>query len=292
MILPPKLVRAASDWVDIQWSLLTASLRQVAPRARGRLLDVGCGNKPYQAIFRPYVSEYIGVEHAGTFELTSAVGDSAGPDFMYDGTRLPFPDRNFDTVLNLQVLEHTPKPRVLLAEMARVLADDGLLILAAPFQFRLHEQPYDYYRYSIHGLRHLCEEAGLEITEVDRQGSLWSVIGHKLNSYLAFRVGRVGGLAQSMGKLGHEAATDAKPRYWALPFVGLTMAAVALAARVLDPLLPEPDETLNFLIVARHKPATGGVGTGTDITSARRAGPESTPAAPGATSSGSASPAP
>jgi SAM-dependent methyltransferase len=250
-----RLLRTASDWVDIQETLLNASLRQVAPLARGRLLDVGCGRKPYQAFFQPYVTKYLGIEHQATFAMTSAGAGAEGPDLTYDGVRLPFADGSFDTVLNIQVLEHTPRPRVLMAEMARVLAPDGVLILAAPFQFRLHEEPHDYYRYSLHGLAHLCDEAGLEVLEVHRQGSLWSVLGHKLNSYLAFRVGRVGGLGQAIGKLGHEATTTAKPRYWSLPFVGASMATIALAARVLDPLLPEPDETLNFLIVARPKPA-------------------------------------
>ena len=247
-----KLARTASDWVDIQLSLIVASLRRVAPQARGRLLDVGCGNKPYEAYFRPYVTEYIGIEHEATFAATAAGGQGTRPDLTYDGERLPFPDGSCDTVLNVQVLEHTPRPRALVAEMARVLKSGGLLILLAPFQFRLHEQPHDYYRYSSHGLRHLCEEAGLTVLEISPQGSLWSVIGHKLNSYLAFRVARVGGLAQSMGKLGHEAAAAPRARLWTLPFVGASMVAIATAARVLDPLLAEPDETLNFIVLARR----------------------------------------
>ena len=39
-----RLVRRAADWVDLQWSLLETSLKAVAPRAHGRLLDVGCGD--------------------------------------------------------------------------------------------------------------------------------------------------------------------------------------------------------------------------------------------------------
>lgn len=253
-----KMMRMASDWVDIEWSVVIASLQKVAPRARGRLLDVGCGDKPYERFFLPYVTEYLGIEHEATFEKTSASSGAAGkkgPDFVYDGVKLPFPDRSFDTVLNVQVLEHTPYPGRLVCEISRVLTDEGLLILIAPFQFRLHEQPHDYFRYTSHGLRHLCDEAGLEIVEIHQQGSLWSVIGHKLNSYLAFRVARVGGMAQDMGKLGHEGKVQKGPRYWAIPFAGMAMVVVALAARVLDPLLPEPDETLNFLIVARRKRA-------------------------------------
>ncbi len=53
--------------------------------------------------------------------------------------------------------------------MARVLKPGGLLILLAPFQFRLHEQPHDYFRYSSHGLRHLCEEAGLDVERDSRR---------------------------------------------------------------------------------------------------------------------------
>ena len=66
------LLRRGADWVDLQWAVLERSLRAVAPRARGRLLDVGCGNKPYEAWFRPFVRSYIGVEHAATFARTEA----------------------------------------------------------------------------------------------------------------------------------------------------------------------------------------------------------------------------
>jgi SAM-dependent methyltransferase len=262
-----KLLRHTSDWVDLQLSLIVAALRRVAPQARGRLLDVGCGDKPFEAIFRPYVSEYVGVEYRETFELTSASGEAPssapgelprkpGPDVLYDGDRLPFPDRSFDTVLSIQVLEHTPQPGRLVREMSRVLADDGLLILLAPFQFRLHEEPHDYFRYSPHGLRQLCAEAGLEVTHVEQQGSLWSVMGHKLNSYLAFRVALMGGLAQDLGKLGHEKTTLARPRYWTLPWVAPSMLGIALGARVLDRLLFDPEESLGFLILARHRPSS------------------------------------
>lgn len=246
-----RVLRRSADWVDLQWSALESSLRALAPRARGRLLDVGCGDKPYEAWFRPYVRSYIGIEHATAFAATAA-GVRGGPDVVYGGGRLPFRDGAFDTVLSVQVLEHTPAPRALVAEMARVLADDGLLILTAPFQFRLHEEPYDYFRYSPHGLRALCEGAGLEVMEVIPQGSLWTVLGQKLNSYLAFRLLRVGQLAQRMGKLGHEAPQGTSTRWWTLPLVGPGIVSIAAGARFLDRLLPEPTESLGFIVVARR----------------------------------------
>jgi SAM-dependent methyltransferase len=252
MPLVSRAARRVADWVDLQWSLVIELLEKVAPRAHGRLLDVGCGDMPYEAIFLPFVTEYLGIEHEATFATTTASLSARKPDLVYDGVRLPFEDRTFDTVLNVQVLEHTPRPKELVAEMARVLKDDGVLILSAPFQFRLHEQPHDYFRYSPHGLKVLCEAAGLEIVDVLAQGSLWSVLGHKLNSYLALRVGRLGGLAQLMGKLPHEGAAVERPRYWTLPVVGPAMVGIAASARVLDRLAPEPEEALGFVIVARR----------------------------------------
>jgi SAM-dependent methyltransferase len=253
-MIPPAaraLARRAADWIDLQWSVLERSLKAVAPRAHGLLLDVGCGDKPYEAWFRPHVRAYVGIEQAATFGLTAA-GARARADVIYGGGALPFRDGAFDTVLSVQVLEHTPRPAALVAEMSRVLAPGGLLILTAPFQFRLHEQPHDYFRYSPHGLRQLCADAGLEVTEVLQQGSLWSVLGHKLNSFLGLRVANAGALAQQFGKLGHEAEGQAPVRWWTLPAVAPAMVAIAGAARVMDRLAFDPEESLGYMVLARR----------------------------------------
>lgn len=249
-----RAARVASDWVDLQLTHVVDSLARVAPRTRGRMLDVGCGDKPYEHLFRPYVSEYVGVEHEATFSATAAEARGKA-DVLYDGERLPFPDASFDVVMSVQVLEHTPHPEALIAEMARVLRPDGLLILSAPFSFRLHEEPHDYFRFSPHGLRELCGRAGLVIEEIHPHGNLWSLLGHKVNSYLAIQVAQIGGVAQAMGKLGHEAEASGGTRVWTLPFVAPAMIAVATGARVLDKVLPDRTETLGFTLTARHAAA-------------------------------------
>jgi SAM-dependent methyltransferase len=50
-----------------------------------------------------------------------------------DVTRLSFRDRSFDAVVSLDVLEHVPDFRRALAEFARVLRPDGVLVLSVPF---------------------------------------------------------------------------------------------------------------------------------------------------------------
>jgi SAM-dependent methyltransferase len=248
-----RVARLTADWVDLQYSHLLAQIATAAPRASGRLLDVGCGDKPYEATFRPFVTEYIGIEHEGVFPNTNASSGARRPDLYYDGRRLPFEDASFDTVLSIQVIEHTPRPQALISEMARVLRPGGLLILSAPFSGRLHEEPYDFFRYTPHGLRSMCDEAGLEVTEVHGQGNIWSVIGHKLNSYLALKVAAAQGLAVQLGKHTHEGAPAARGRLWTMPLVGPAMIVVAAAARVLDRVAADDTEALSYMIFARPR---------------------------------------
>jgi SAM-dependent methyltransferase len=247
-----KAARGTTDWIDLRWSAITQHLRRAAPLAHGRLLDVGCGDKPYEAIFKPYVDAYVGVEHEATFAKTSA-SNRGGPDVLYDGKRLPFDDATFDTVLSVEVLEHTPEPQLLIAEMARVLRREGTLILSAPFSFRLHEEPHDYFRYTPYGMREMLARAGLEVVEQWAQGALWSVVAHKLNTYLALRVGRFEALGQALGKVGHEATAGAGARYWAIPLIVPMMTTLSAGARVLDRVIPDAVEAHGYTTIARHR---------------------------------------
>jgi SAM-dependent methyltransferase len=242
-----RVARDVSNWVDLQWKILDDQLRAIAPRSHGRLLDVGCGEKPHEHIFRPYVEEYVGVEYADTFTRTDSSARTSKPDCFYDGKVLPFEARSFDTVISVQVLEHTPQPQNLLNEIGRVVRKGGLVVVTAPFSFRLHEEPHDYFRYTVHGLTAMFDAAGLVVDGIWPQGDLWTVLGHKLNSYLAFRVARIDAVAQAMGKLGHESTRTASPRYWSFPVVLPVMGAISAAARVLDKIAPDGTETLNYL---------------------------------------------
>jgi SAM-dependent methyltransferase len=257
--LTPALKRAArqaSDWVDLQWSLLMRDLKAISPLVRGRMLDVGCGDKPYEHLFRPYVTEYIGIEHEATFGLTDA-STRAGPDLTYDGRRLPFDDATFDTVMSVQVLEHTPDPQPLVDEMSRVLKPGGMMIVTAPFSFRLHEEPHDYFRYSPHGLRSMLARSGIEVIEVRAQGGLFCLLAHKMNTFLAFRVARLDGLSQQMGKLSHEQSAVKSPRFWTLPVAMPAMVALSAGGRLLDRAIPEPSEALGFLALGRKTQCPG-----------------------------------
>lgn len=120
----------------------------------GSLLDIGCGSKPYESLFK--VNEYFSVDYAG----------NSNADVIGDGMKLPIKSGIFDTVISNEVLEHVPNPQCLMNEAYRVLKPGGTLILTTPQTWGLHHEPYDFYRYTKYGLQHLSETAGFEVINI------------------------------------------------------------------------------------------------------------------------------
>ncbi len=83
--------------------------------ASGTLIDIGCGRKPLEPIFRPYVGTHIGVDHAATPHGV------AGVDIVATAYDVPLPDCSADTILMSAVLEHLERPGDALHECHRLL---------------------------------------------------------------------------------------------------------------------------------------------------------------------------
>ncbi|OQY29621.1 MAG: hypothetical protein B6244_03255 [Candidatus Cloacimonetes bacterium 4572_55] len=130
--------------------------------AKGRLLDLGCGNVPLFCAYRDYISDNICVDWAHTLHKNVYL------DYECDLTKpLPFQDEEFDTIILSDVLEHIPQPSNLCEEISRILSVDGKLIMNVPFYYWLHEQPHDYYRYTEFALRRFVENSGLKVIQLE-----------------------------------------------------------------------------------------------------------------------------
>jgi SAM-dependent methyltransferase len=152
-------------------------ISELTPSLKGRLLDIGCGTKPYKDLCN--VNDYIGLEidDGGNRNHSHA-------DFFYDGNSIPFEDNYFDSILANQVFEHVFNPNRFLQELSRVTKIDGLLLLTVPFVWDEHEQPYDYARYSSYGLKHILNKNGFEIVEIKKTNNGIELIFQILNAYL------------------------------------------------------------------------------------------------------------
>jgi len=107
----------------------------------GRLIDIGCGAKPYKNLLAPFVTEHIGVDHQETLHEKSNI-DRFGTVY-----NIPAKDEEFDCALCTAVLEHLAEPELALKECWRVLKRGGVAIYSVPFIWHLHEEPKDFYRF-------------------------------------------------------------------------------------------------------------------------------------------------
>ena len=147
---------------------IVTAVKTAAPLLRGRLLDVGCGNKPYASLLQ--CTEYVGVDVASSPHRRELM------DRIYDGQTLPFGDAEFDSMLCTEVLEHCPNPQLVIREMARVLKPWGHALLTAPMVFHHHEEPWDFQRFTRYGMEQLAAQAGLKVVRIQPRGGIYSVV--------------------------------------------------------------------------------------------------------------------
>ena len=128
--------------------------------ASGKLMDIGCGLKPYGTMTKGLVESHVGIDHENTLH------DKSNIDRFGTAYELPAEDAEFDTALCTAVLEHLEEPARALSEVARALKPGGRLILTAPLFWHLHEEPRDFFRYTRYGLQYLLETNGYEVVEM------------------------------------------------------------------------------------------------------------------------------
>lgn len=79
-----------------------------------KLIDIGSGNGDIACLLKKLGKDITPVDVADFhgFRLVEPI--------IYDGKKLPFPDKFFDTALLLMVLHHTPDPKIVFSEASRV----------------------------------------------------------------------------------------------------------------------------------------------------------------------------
>ena len=160
-MLPAPVQRFVDEAPAARRPVATAVAQFAAELPEGTsVLDAGAGEAPYRMLFDH--CEYLTQDWS---ETVHPGGRNA--DVIADLASLPLPDARFDAIVLTEVLEHVRRPEETLAELRRVLRPSGRLLVTVPFVCELHEEPYDFYRYTPYALRSMREEAGFEVDAVE-----------------------------------------------------------------------------------------------------------------------------
>lgn len=201
--------------------ILNQWVREVGSKyARGVLLDYGCGGQPYRSYLLQYLDRYVGAD------VAAAQGTNLDIELSPEQP-LPIEAQSIDTILSTQTLEHVRDPAHYLKECARLLKPGGYLLISVPMQWRLHEMPHDYWRFTRYGVQELMVQHGFELIEICSCGGAWALAGQIINSHLA------------------ETGRGSK----------LLFRCVNELFTRLDRWFPDSDETIGWMCVARSQAA-------------------------------------
>ncbi|MBP1684827.1 MAG: Methyltransferase domain protein [Deltaproteobacteria bacterium] len=148
--------------------------RAAPPDARA--LDVGCGGQPFRRVLEAMGYRYIGFDAlqnpAGTVDVVGAIDEPLPPQLDAQGP--------FHFILCTEVLEHVARWHVAFANLARLLSPGGRLLITCPHFYPPHEEPYDFWRPTIHAVDWYAREVGLKPLEVRRGGDAADILGTML----------------------------------------------------------------------------------------------------------------
>ncbi len=154
-------------WLEHELRTFAASLSN-----NSLVLDAGAGDQRYRPLFRHCRYESADFEQIDkSYTASTHVCDLAS---------IPVDDDRYEAIVFTQVMEHLPEPVSVLRELLRVSQPGALLFCSVPMHYQEHEQPYDFFRYTQFGLRHVLESAGWDVGEVRQLDGYLSVAAHHL----------------------------------------------------------------------------------------------------------------
>ena len=111
------------------------------------------------------------------------------------------------------MLEHVSDPFTAYREIGRVLKPGGCAVVTTPFMYRIHEAPYDFFRYTPFSHRAMAEKAGLQVSEIRPRGGYLTVLLDYWTKGLGMIFGGVGRAVHQVTGRGRNLAQSGLVRF-------------------------------------------------------------------------------
>jgi len=173
----------ACGHLDVYWKIspLTYTnfngIKSELPKyIKGRVLDAGAGDLTAKPLLTRFCESYFSLDIEKRNVDVDIVDDIQ--------TLSTIIDNSIDTVYSSQVLEHIPTPWNAVKQIYRVLRKDGIAMVTVPHLSALHEEPYDFYRYTPYSLDYLFSNEGFQVIKIKKMGGLLSFVFHPISMFL------------------------------------------------------------------------------------------------------------
>jgi len=176
-IIPENIETSAEYLLYLRHLFAYEFARSIIPKD-SLVLEVGCGEGYGTNFLSQCVEKVVGLDiDDKTINHASNKYCSQNCIFKtYNGSKIPFKDNTFDTIISFQVIEHIQDDKKYISEMRRVLKPSSPCILTTPNrEYRLApgQRPWNRFHvreYSTHSLKELLDTMFYDVT-------IWGIRG-------------------------------------------------------------------------------------------------------------------
>lgn len=151
------------QWIANRYHLI--SRQSLGKLHSCKILDIGSGDSDHTTLLHSS-NDIFCLDYPVTNQRYQNT-----PDIFGDACALPVGNETMDVVLLLEVLEHIGEDTQAIHSIKNVLKKGGRLYLSLPFLYPIHDAPYDFRRFTIHGIRHSLQKQGLKILNERSHGN-------------------------------------------------------------------------------------------------------------------------
>jgi SAM-dependent methyltransferase len=141
-----RVIFGSRKWIERQLTELAADLDDA------RILEIGSGRQDMGE--DAYSFRHL---FGGRHEFVQSDIDPSHGHAVVDVTTMSF-ENEWDLILCVSVVEHVPDFRAAAARIHRALRPGGRAVVVAPMCFPYHDEPHDYWRFTVHGVRHMLAD--------------------------------------------------------------------------------------------------------------------------------------
>lgn len=157
--------------------LLKKQIKKFSRHITGDVLDVGCGSfDRYSELFA--FKKYLKMD----------IDKNNNPDVVGSAEKIPLPGSSVDSIVCTQVLGDVYDLKKSFSEFFRVLKPGGKILITESLMAAMHDEPYDFWRFTDYSLRRLFEENGFDILHIERRGGFFASTAQNTIRYFIDRL--------------------------------------------------------------------------------------------------------